>query len=61
MYNGGNSVDFVKKFGEDFVKSFDTLTQTTPIGGVHLLLNQYDEAVRQCLTQTYELVGHCQS
>ena len=54
LYKGGNSTDFVNKFGEDYIEKFNTLTQKTPSGGVHLLF-QYEEDVRQTQTEAIDI------
>ena len=54
LYKGGNSTDFVNKFGEDYIEKFNTLTQKTPSGGVHLLF-QYEEDVRQTQTGAIDI------
>ena len=40
------SDDFKKTFGNDFVKQFNTYTQKTPSGGIHLIF-QYDKDLDQ--------------
>ena len=54
LYKGGNSTDFVNTFGEKYIEKFDTLTQKTPSGGVHLLF-QYEEDVRQTQTEAIDI------
>ena len=52
-WNNEKEHSFITTFGKDYIKKFDTLTQSTPSGGIHLIF-EYDEDVRQ--TQ----VNHCE-
>ena len=45
---------FNTKFGEDFIKKFDTLTQRTTKGGIHLLF-QYDADIKQTQNEEHEI------
>jgi len=41
LYHKGNTIPFMKYFGDTFINDFNTLTQSTPRGGLHLIF-QYD-------------------
>ena len=45
---------FIKSFGVDYIKRFNTLTQETISGGIHLIF-QYDEDVKQTQNEEYEI------
>tara|TARA_R110001632_G_scaffold134152_2_gene249328 strand:+ start:2340 stop:5105 length:2766 start_codon:yes stop_codon:yes gene_type:complete len=45
---------FIKTFGVDYIKRFNTLTQSTISGGIHLIF-QYDEDVKQTQNEEYEI------
>ena len=53
-WNNEKEHSFITTFGKDYIKKFDTLTQTTPSGGIHLIF-EYDEDVRQTQTNNCEI------
>ena len=50
------SHEFYKQFGNDFVKQFNTYTQRTPSGGIHLIF-QYDKDLNQVESKTSSKFG----
>ncbi|PHR05681.1 MAG: hypothetical protein COB29_11460, partial [Sulfitobacter sp.] len=46
--------DFIREFGTDYIQSFNTLTQRTPKGGIHLLF-QYEADLRQTQTDGIDI------
>ena len=53
-WNNEKEHSFITTFGKDYIKKFDTLTQSTPSGGIHLIF-EYDEDVRQTQTNNCEI------
>lgn len=51
-----NSDNFIKHFGlpENFIESFNTLTQATPRGGIHLIF-QYDGDLKQTTSEGIDI------
>lgn len=45
---------FVDTFGKDFIKTFDTLTQKTTNGGVHLIF-KHDDEIKQTQNEHYNI------
>jgi len=54
LYKQTNINLFVKTFGENYVKTFDTLTQSTANGGVHLVF-KYDKEIRQTANHQHSI------
>lgn len=45
---------FIDLFGEDYIEYFDTYTQTTPSGGIHLIF-QHEEGLGQIQSDKYKI------
>tara|TARA_R110002074_G_scaffold44315_9_gene115248 strand:- start:1788 stop:4625 length:2838 start_codon:yes stop_codon:yes gene_type:complete len=52
--NNPNHKIFIDTFGDDFIKTFDTYTQKTPNGGVHLIFRHNDE-IQQTSNDDYKI------
>lgn len=50
----GSEIAFIKEFGEDYLKRFDTLTQETTSGGEHLIF-QYDPDFRNVNNHEHQI------
>ena len=52
--NNPNHKLFIDKFGTNYIEHFDTFTQTTPNGGVHLLF-KHEEGLLQTQNDKYKI------
>ena len=46
--------EFIDRFGENYVEFFDTFTQTTPNGGIHLIF-KHEEGLKQIQSDKYKI------
>jgi len=53
-YKWGEDHQFIKDFGSDYIKSFNTFTQSTPNGGYHLLF-KYDKDLHHGQSTEYSI------
>ena len=53
-YKWGDPHAFTQAFGTDYIRTFNTLTQRTPRGGIHLIF-KYEPEVRQTQSSEHEI------